>query len=189
MSYAVAIDPATCTGLALVSYQDSGPPGAVSWGTVSVKDEPRQGWLHHLERAVLALCLPHEVDPAQVIWLIEDWPRHQSHQAAVTLARVQQTWLDLAAQYGARAVLVQVMAWQVPTGVNQAALAAVKGLPKGHHRQETGHRARKAAAARWAKATYRLRADLDLPEDVTDALAMAGWWVTAQRQRAARLPF
>lgn len=165
------VDPATCTGLALISNDGVYLAHCtVEFGTVR-----RDKWLEHAQTAMASLIASagpaiaaQGVDKDEpIVWAIEDWARHLSYATAVRLAHVQQVWVDVAGLFNESVTLLEVTGWQASAGVTKASRAAGVGDPYKDARREAG----KAAAALYARAAIR-NVPAVLPEDVTDALAM-----------------
>lgn len=166
MRFVIAVDPATETGLAAVSYDTSGPPVVLAMSTISFKRMARHDWFGVAEREMGRLVSACDSTP---VVLVEDWARHLAYSTAKRLAHCQQTWIDAAAFHGLKAIFIPVLDWQVPIGVNKV------------RDKRDGKGARKRAALAWATSTYRLDGEVD--HNVSDALCMAAVWITKNRMR------
>lgn len=202
MKHVITIDPSyRSSGLALARYGDVGPPVKVSARAgLDFKGLRRDEWAPKIGAVLIQLCAGTLRSPGEATWLIEDWDRHSNYDAAVRLAQVQQCFIDVGASVRATVHLQHWQWWQVPTGVNQAGLAAGRAARAAARRAGTtikakldriahdaARAARSKAAKAWARAAFDL--DRDPPEDVAQALCIAGVWVNEERQRAARLDF
>jgi len=177
--YLLAVDPATTTGIALVSFGATGPLELHGWRQVRMPDD-RRGWLSFCRAEAKDLALG-ACDLNEALWLVESWARHSSYPAAVKLAQIQQAWVGAAESCRAKCDFMDVMKWQAPTGINRIGRAASK-VKKG-----SGSAARKQASKRYAAASLGLKREP--PEDVADALCMALVWVAKDRENNPVLPF
>lgn len=163
MKYVLSIDCATLTGIALIGYEESGPPVYVEGRTLDLDGEPRRRWLDLVSLAVLDLFAGREVTPSGVVWVVETWDSNRNVLTAIKLAAIQQVFIDAASLADAQIVIMRVLEWQKACGVT-------KVIDK-----RDGEGARKNAAKTWATSTYRLTREVD--ENIIDALCQGAVFV------------
>ena len=97
MRYVIAVDPATVTGIAVVSYSGS-EINAVHSGVVKLGSD-RNFWIKTAIEEMTASRNECSESRGLVV-LVEDWARHLAYSTAKKLAQIQQVWIDAASVCG-----------------------------------------------------------------------------------------